>query len=150
MNINWEIKAFEALSALELYRIMQLRNAVFVVEQNCVYQDADDKDQKGWHLCGWDGAVLAAYCRLLPQHVSYTDASIGRVITHANYRGFGLGLQMMKLAIPYLLELFHTATIQIGAQQYLEKFYQSLGFATISDPYLEDGIPHILMRYENP
>jgi ElaA protein len=150
MHIKWETIAFENLTPTALYSIMQLRNSVFVVEQNCVYQDADDKDQKSWHFCGWDGPVLAAYCRLLPPGVAFGHASIGRVITHPQYRSFGLGRQMMQQAMPDIMRRSQSAAIQIGAQQYLQKFYESLGFVAISEPYLEDGIPHLLMLFCNP
>lgn len=146
MELNWIMKKFEELTPVELYAIMQLRNEVFVVEQNCVYQDADNKDFKSYHFTGWDGNILVAYTRLLPQGVSYTDASsIGRVVSSPKYRGTGAGRQLMQLSINHTFSLFNCNTIRIGAQLYLKKFYESLGFTQSSDMYLEDNIPHIEM-----
>lgn len=147
-EITWGLKKMEELSAHELYQILQVRSEVFVVEQNCVYLDADGKDEKGYHFCGWMGQDLAAYCRLLPEGVSYSDAaSIGRVLTNERYRNIGAGKILMKKAIQITYELFPTSSIKIGAQLYLLKFYSELGFKQISDTYLEDGIPHIEMLY---
>ncbi len=145
MELNWTLKKFEALSPAELYAIMQLRNEVFVVEQNCVYQDADNKDLKSFHYMGWDGSTLVAYTRLLPPGVSYPEASIGRVVNSPRYRGIGAGRQLMQLSISHTLTLFSCTQIKIGAQLYLKKFYESLGFVQCSDTYLEDNIPHIEM-----
>jgi ElaA protein len=147
--INWKIKKFEELSNDELYQILWLRSKVFVVEQNCVYLDNDFKDQQSFHFCGWssDNSLLA-YLRILPPGLSYTEASIGRVLVNPDYRGKGYGLEMMRLAIIQTLESFGVDAIKIGAQCYLIKFYESLGFAICSDEFLEDGIPHIEMIYK--
>lgn len=147
MKLNWIVKKFEALTPYELYNIMWLRNEVFVVEQNCVYQDADYKDQKGWHLMGVDEeGKLMAYVRLLPVGVSYKkEPSIGRVVTNPAARGTGVGRELMQIAIQQCEELFGKTDIKIGAQYYLYKFYSSLGFEQASDIYLEDGIEHIEM-----
>ena len=145
MQLNWIFKKFNDLSAAELYSIMQLRNEVFVVEQNCVYQDADDKDQLSMHLCGWDGAKLVAYTRIIPQGISYTEASIGRVVTSPAYRNTGAGRQLMKESISRCFSQYDCTAIRIGAQVYLTAFYQSFGFIPCSSGYLEDGIPHIEM-----
>ena len=145
MNLKWIFKDFTELTATELYAVLQLRNEVFVVEQNCVYQDADGKDQKSWHLMGWFGDELAAYTRIIPPGISYDEASIGRVITAPRYRGTGLGIKLMEESIRNTFELFNCTSIKIGAQVYLTKFYQSLGFVQYSSEYLEDGIPHIEM-----
>ena len=153
MKLNWSVKKFEALTPYELYNIMWLRNEVFVVEQNCVYQDADYKDQKGWHLMGVDEkGQLMAYVRLLPVGVSYKkEPSIGRVVTNPAARGTGVGRELMNVAIKQCEELFGKLDIKIGAQYYLLKFYTSLGFKQTSDIYLEDEIEHIEMirNYEN-
>ena len=146
MQLNWIYKSFHLLTVEELYAIMQLRNEVFSVEQNCVYQDADDKDQASFHLAGWDGNKLAAYCRILPAGLSYESPSIGRVVSSPAYRKCGCGQQLMQLAITKTLEQFNHPTITISAQFYLEKFYSHLGFQQISDIYDEDGIPHIKMQ----
>ncbi len=146
MNINWLLKKFDELSAKELYAIMQLRNEVFVVEQNCVYQDADDKDEKCFHFMGWDNNILAAYTRIIPPGVTFIEASIGRVVTSPKNRGLGIGLKLMELSINNCFNLFNTNTIKIGAQLYLKKFYESLGFVQCSPQYLEDNILHIEMQ----
>lgn len=148
MPINWTIKEFNALTAMELYQIMYLRNEVFVVEQNCVYQDADFKDLKAHHLMAWEGEKLLAYCRLLPAGISFTECSIGRVINHPDYRKQGLGKQLMQHAIEKMLQIFNEKNIRIAAQLYLKNFYESLGFKQISETYLEDNIPHIEMMYQ--
>lgn len=146
MKLNWNVKKFDALTPYELYNIMWLRNEVFVVEQNCVYQDADYKDQKGWHLMGADEeGKLMAYVRLLPPGVSYKEPSIGRVVTNPAVRGTGAGRELMNVAITQCEELFGKLDIKIGAQYYLLKFYTSLGFEQTSDIYLEDEIEHIEM-----
>jgi len=145
MQLNWILKKFDQLSLAELYAIMQLRNEVFVVEQNCVYQDADNKDHKSHHFMGWEGSTLVAYTRLLPQGVSYTEASIGRVLSAPKYRGLGVGKELMQRSIDNTYKLFNCNTIKIGAQLYLKKFYESLGFVQCSSEYLEDNIPHIEM-----
>ncbi len=144
--IHWTCKHFNELNTAELYDILELRSKVFVVEQNCVYQDMDYKDQQSWHLMGISNNQLVAYVRIIPPGISYEDSSIGRVITHPYYRKKGYGIAMMQLAIKTTLEKFNVNIIRIGAQCYLLDFYQSLGFVVCSDEYLEDGIPHIEMR----
>ena len=146
MKLNWIVKKFDALTPYELYNIMWLRNEVFVVEQNCVYQDADYKDQKGWHLMGVDEhGKLMAYVRLLPPGVSYKEPSIGRVVTNPVARGKGAGRELMHEAIHQCGQLFGKLDIKIGAQFYLVDFYSSLGFKQTSEIYLEDNIEHIEM-----
>lgn len=145
MVLTWIFKNFDELTTSELYAIMQLRNDVFVVEQNCIYQDADGKDQHSWHLCGWNKNELVAYTRIIPQGISYTEASIGRVVTAASHRRTGIGSKLMKESIDRAFNRFSCTSIRIGAQVYLTSFYQSLGFVPCSNEYLEDGIPHIEM-----
>jgi len=145
MQLDWILKKFEELTSTELYAILQLRNEVFVVEQNCPYQDADDKDQKSLHFMGWAGDTLAAYTRIIPQGISYTQSSIGRVVTSPKYRKSGLGKILMQLSIDNTLQQFNCSEIKIGAQLYLKKFYENLGFTQCSGVYLEDNIPHIEM-----
>ena len=145
MQLHWIIKKFDELTPAELYAIIQLRNEVFVVEQNCVYQDADNKDQKCFHFMGWGGATLVAYTRIIPQGISYTEASIGRVVSSPKYRGTGAGRELMQRSIDNTFKLFNCSSIKIGAQLYLKKFYETLGFVQSSDQYLEDNIPHIEM-----
>jgi ElaA protein len=145
MELNWVLKKFTDLTAAELYAVMQLRNEVFVMEQNCVYQDADNNDQPSLHFMGWNGAILAAYTRIIPPGITFEQASIGRVVTSPKYRGTGAGRQLMELSISNTFSQFNCAEIKIGAQLYLKKFYESLGFVPCSDTYLEDNIPHIKM-----
>ncbi|MFT3843761.1 MAG: GNAT family N-acetyltransferase [Lacibacter sp.] len=145
-QLNWQLKKFEELTPYELYEIIWLRNEVFVVEQNCVFQDADHKDEKGWHLMGWNNEKkLTAYCRLLPAGVSYSYVSIGRVVTNPAERNTGAGRELMQQAIAFCENLFGKSDIKIGAQYYLKDFYGSLGFTQTSEIYLEDGIEHIEM-----
>jgi ElaA protein len=144
-NINWTCKTFNDLTPLELYKIIQLRNEVFVVEQNCVFQDADGMDLKSMHFMAWSGEDLAAYTRLFNNGITYQQASIGRVITSPRFRGTGLGKQLMANSIQQLFQLYGTQPIQIGAQLYLKKFYESFGFQAIGAIYDEDGIDHIHM-----
>ena len=145
MQIRWVLKKFDDLSPHELYAILQLRNEVFVVEQNCVFQDADDKDQGAYHLSGYADTKLVAYTRLVPPKYIYNEASIGRVVTSPSVRGTGAGKDLMEQSIQNIYNLYGSRPIKIGAQLYLKKFYEGFGFQQISDPYLEDGIPHIHM-----
>ena len=145
--IEWTCKTFKELTVHELYAILQLRNEVFVLEQNCPYQDADNKDQKSWHFCGWLGETLVAYVRLLPPGVSFTETSIGRVVTSPAHRKGGFGRLLMQNAIEQSGLIFGKQNIRIGAQLYLRKFYESLGFKQCSNMYLEDNIEHIEMMY---
>lgn len=145
-DVSYSLKSFPELSTSELYAILQLRAEVFVVEQNCPYQDLDGKDQKSFHLLGWKNNELVAYCRLLPPVVSYpTAASIGRVVNSSSVRGQGVGKELMLKAIEHCRVLFPGEPITISAQHYLLRFYQELGFREQGDVYLEDDIPHIEM-----
>lgn len=149
MELTWTHNAFYKLGPGDIYDILKLRSEVFVVEQNCVYLDADDKDQQAFHLCGYSGAKLIAYARLLPPGVSYEGkSSIGRVVTSPSFRKSGAGKILMQKAIDITLSLFPKTPIKIGAQLYLLDFYSSFGFQSIGEPYLEDGIPHIEMVLE--
>lgn len=143
--MNWLLKKFEDLTPFELYAIIQLRNEVFIVEQNCIYQDADNKDKFAYHLMGRNDDMLIAYTRLLPPGISYTEPSIGRVVTSPKARGTGLGRELMLKSIEEVYKLFGKQSIRIGAQLYLKAFYSSLGFLHTGEIYLEDGIEHIEM-----
>ncbi len=145
MPIEWTTKHFTELTPHQLYAALQLRNEVFVVEQSCVFQDADNKDKESYHLLGYDDSVLVAYTRLVPPGIIYTEASIGRVVTSPLVRRTGAGKQLMQESIRQTHQLFGAVPIKIGAQLYLKKFYESFGFIQDSDTYLEDGIPHIYM-----
>jgi ElaA protein len=145
MNIHWYSKPFNDLSAMELYKILQLRNEVFVVEQNCVFQDADDKDEGCLHFTGFANNDLVAYTRLAPPKYIYQEASIGRVVTSPTYRNKGLGRELMQHSIQLCKKYFGDGDIKIGAQYHLVKFYESLGFKIIGEKYDEDGIEHVHM-----
>jgi ElaA protein len=145
MNSTWILKKFDDLSLHELYAILRLRSEVFVVEQNCVFQDMDNKDQSGYHLMRWENNTLIAYTRLVPAGVSYEFPSIGRVVTSQSARGSGIGKLLMEKSIEELEKLFGKATIKIGAQLYLREFYNTFGFKQSGDIYDEDGIDHIEM-----
>lgn len=150
MPVNWICKSFSDLTPQELYAILQLRNEVFVVEQNCPYQDADNKDAGAFHFMGWGDSKLIAYTRLLPLGLSFQNASIGRVVTSPSARGAGIGRELMQRSIEQLYTLFGIVPIEIGAQLYLKKFYESLGFIQSGEMYLEDGIEHIEMILQGP
>jgi ElaA protein len=145
MNITHTIKAFKNLHVDELYELLRLRSEVFVVEQNCVFLDADNKDQHCHHVLLYAEDELAAYSRIVPAGISYPELSIGRVITAPKFRGTGLGKVVMELAINACRELFSEGDIRIGAQTYALPFYQSLGFVPDGEVYDEDGIEHIEM-----
>jgi ElaA protein len=145
MQINWYCKKFDALSPSELYALIRLRNEVFVVEQNCVFQDADNKDQYCYHVMGWHQNQLLAGSRIVPPKISYSESSIGRVVTSPSARKSGTGRALMQFSINELRLLFGNIPIKIGAQMYLKIFYESFGFVQSSDIYLEDDILHIEM-----
>lgn len=144
--LTWRCLAFDELTGPELYKILAARAEVFVVEQNCPYQDLDYHDQQGWHLLGeTDSGETAAYLRILPPGEKYAEAAIGRVLTGAYFRGAGIGRVLMREGIAHCQKLFPSVGIRISAQAHLKKFYGSLGFQTVSEVYEEDGIPHIEM-----
>ncbi len=143
--IRFECRKFSELTPHQLYEIIYLRNEVFVVEQNCVFQDADHKDQDAFHLMAFIDDDLAGYTRLLPKELSYDEMSIGRVVTSPKYRRTGIGKKLMEASINKCHELFGEGAIKIGAQLYLKHFYESFGFKQEGEGYLEDGIPHIYM-----
>lgn len=148
-ELRWVRKPFSDLTPAELYEAIWLRNEVFVVEQNCVFQDADNKDQHCQHLLGYIESDLAAYARLVPKGISYPDKiSIGRVVSSPAYRRVGAGKALMDKAIQSCIEVFGEQPIKIGAQLYLKKFYERFGFTQSSEVYDEDGIPHISMIRE--
>ncbi|MCG9899534.1 MAG: GNAT family N-acetyltransferase [Hydrotalea sp.] len=140
-----KIAHFDALSPKELYDIIQLRNEVFVVEQQCIFQDADGKDPKCYHLMMYEDDQLVAYARLVPAGLAFEHMSIGRVISNPAFRRQNYGRKLMEKAIQHCEHIFGDGPIQIGAQLYLQKFYESFGFKVCSDVYDEDGIDHIEM-----
>ena len=144
--INWQCKPFSELTTEELYKIIQLRIEVFVIEQNCPYQDCDGKDLQAYHCMAWDDDQLVAYTRLLPPGVSYpNEASIGRVLTSAAARGHNLGKELMTRSINEIQTLFGKIPIKISAQLYLKLFYESFSFVQKGEVYQEDGIDHVAM-----
>lgn len=145
--ITWQCKTFSELSNEEIYKILQLRNEVFVVEQNCAYQDCDNKDLNAFHLTVWERDNLVAYTRLLPPGYSYPAvASIGRVCVAFSSRGKNLGKLLMSKSIEQVYHLFGNVPIKISAQLYLKHFYESFSFVQNGSVYLEDGIEHISME----
>jgi ElaA protein len=145
-QIFWSIKAFSELSVTELYDIFRLRMEVFVVEQNCPYQDADGKDQYASHLMGRNvDEELIAYARIFPCGITFDEVSIGRVITSGKARSTGAGKMLMEKAITLSRLIYGNQPVRIGAQSYLIKFYKSFGFEVVSEEYLEDNIPHVEM-----
>lgn len=148
-RIRWQWGKLAELSPEELYAALALRQRVFVVEQNCAYQDADGSDEAAWHLLGWAGGdrTLIAYARIFEPGVKYAEASIGRVVTAPEVRGEGLGRLLMKEAMRRCEAVNPGSAIRLGAQMRLEKFYAELGFRRVSEPYVEDGIDHVEMLW---
>jgi ElaA protein len=147
--IEWQWSSFADLTAAQLYDMLALRQQVFVLEQTCLYPDIDGLDTGAWHLLGWrtvDGKrELAATLRCLAPGARYDEMSLGRVVTSRSTRGSGLGRELVARGIEHAVRLHPGHAIRIGAQAHLEKFYASFGFATVSEPYDEDGILHIDM-----
>ncbi|MDX5417712.1 MAG: GNAT family N-acetyltransferase [Hymenobacteraceae bacterium] len=147
MALTKIIKAFHELTPSELYDMLRLRSEVFVVEQNCVFPDMDDKDQLCQHILFYnEEQVLVATARLVPKGISYPDMmSIGRIVTSQLVRGTGVGKELVEMGIEECYRLFGKEPIRIGAQLYAKKFYESFGFEQSSEVYDEDGIDHIKM-----
>jgi ElaA protein len=149
---DWQWRSFAELSTTELYAMLAARQDVFILEQQCFYPDFDGLDQDAHHLLAWvtvDGKrQLGAYLRCLAPGVKYTEMSLGRVLTTKAARGTGIGRELIAQGIAHAQRLHPGHSIRIGAQQYLEKFYTSFGFKTISAPYDEDGIMHVDMLRE--
>lgn len=143
--ISWSIDSFDKLNVQKLYSILHLRSEVFVVEQEAIYLDTDNKDQKAIHLQGYINNDLVAYCRLFKSGDYFDTASIGRVVVPLKYRKLNYGHQLLDKAIDLQINLLEENLIKISAQFHLKKFYESHGFQQISDIYQEDGIPHIRM-----
>lgn len=145
MSLDIKIKSFEALTTHELYDMLQLRSEVFVVEQNCVYQDIDGKDEKSLHVLGFKGDKLVAYTRIFKPGFYFEKASIGRVVVAKSERNHQYGYQIMEASIEAIQTHFSESVIKISAQLYLKEFYSQLGFKAVGASYLEDDIPHIAM-----
>ncbi|MES2627937.1 MAG: GNAT family N-acetyltransferase [Bacteroidota bacterium] len=147
-SLTWELTSFNQLTLTKLYNYLALRSEVFIVEQNCPYQDLDGMDERSMHLIAYDGELPVACARLFAPGDCYTEACIGRVITKPSHRSLKIGHELMKRAIAFCEQEYDHSLILISAQAYLEKFYESHGFLRVSDIYLEDNIPHIKMLRE--
>jgi ElaA protein len=145
MKLEFKWSRLASLTALELYEIIKARESVFVVEQNCPYQETDDLDLHAWHLSALVNGELAAYARVIEPGIKNSQPSIGRVMTLKNFRGLGIGRNLMEEAIHFTEQTFPAYDIKISAQVYLQNFYESLGFYSFGEPYDEDGISHIDM-----
>lgn len=148
-QLTWQFKRFDDLPIRDWYVVSAERIDVFVIEQNCPFQENDGADLQSWHLLGWDESSgarkLAAYCRLVDPGVKYAEPSLGRVVTPRAYRLKGLGRVLLAEALKRHEQLYPGIANKIGAQQRLEKFYTEFGYVTSSDMYMEDGIPHVEM-----
>lgn len=140
--MDWILKKFDELTVNELYEILKLRVEVFVVEQNCVYQDLDDKDHSAWHLFLRQDNEIIAVLRILPEKIAYEEMAIGRVVVKKSHRGQGISKEMMKIAMNFILNDLGKDKIRLSGQAYLTDFYMELGFKKVSEMYLEDGIEH--------
>ena len=149
-SLDWKLMALNQMTVPQLYEMLQLRTEVFVVEQNCVFQDMDGADDQAVHLLGsqnipGQGEQLVAYARLFPAGVKFAEASIGRVVTRGSARGAGLGHVLIQQAIAAVHSLWGEQAIRIGAQAQLKSFYSQQGFVDVGVPYVEDGIDHLEM-----
>ncbi|OZG72948.1 GNAT family N-acetyltransferase [Hahella sp. CCB-MM4] len=153
---EWKFKAFDELSVEELYEILRVRQQVFIIEQNCIYPDIDKLDKGSWHLFAVkkdegagldisDSPKIHAYLRVVPPGHLYEQPSFGRVLTTEDARGTGAGKMLIKKTVELMGEMYPNQPIKISAQLYLERFYTGFGFNAVSEPYDEDGIPHIDM-----
>lgn len=148
MKLHWVLEDWKSMPLDRWYRISRLRCAVFVVEQNCPYQDFDEKDFRSHHLWAEDATgEVHAYLRVVAPGVSYNEVSIGRVVTSHTMRGNGLGKELMQRGMAAVSEEYGRVPVRISAQHYLTRFYESFGFISVGEPYLEDDIPHIEMLY---
>jgi ElaA protein len=148
-DLTWQWSRFDELTPRDLYEVVRLREAVFIVEQNCPYPDADGRDPHAWHLLGWiyedEAKKLVAYARLFPPGVRYDECSIGRIVSAPEVRGAGFGRALLDEGLRRLESLAPGQRIKIAAQRRLENFYKEYGFNTVSGPYEEDGIIHVDM-----
>ena len=146
VTMKWKhVKKFNSLTASDIYKILKLRQDIFIIEQDCIYEDIDNLDKFSEHLMLFDGETLAAYSRIVSPGKKFEDYSIGRIIVEKEYRGKNLGREIVKKSLSILKER-NTDIVRIEAQEYLLDFYTSLGFQAISDSYPVDGIPHIEMK----
>ena len=145
MEIIWQTKSFEELTVQELYGLLRLREQVFIIEQNCIYPDIDNKDPKAIHVLGIANDKIISYARIFKPGDYFDTASIGRVVTDKSFRNQKVGYALMQKSIAAVEQFFNETAITISAQQYLTGFYESLGFVQVGEGYLEDDIPHIKM-----
>jgi|SRR5690606_11446732 len=145
MEIIWQTKSFEELTVQELYGLLRLREQVFIIEQDCIYPDIDNKDHKAIHVLGIANDKIISYARIFKPGDYFDTASIGRVVTDISFRNQKVGYALMQKSIAAVEQFFNETTITISAQQYLTGFYESLGFVQVGEGYLEDDIPHIKM-----
>lgn len=143
---KWKICSYDDLSKQELHQIMILRQKVFVVEQDCPYQDADSKDFNSHHLMGFDeNKQIIAYLRIVAPDISYQEVSLGRIVTDIDERGTGLGIELMKTGLQFTESIYGKVDVRISAQTYLVSFYEKFNFVSTGNEYLEDNIPHTEM-----
>lgn len=147
-GLVWKIKNFSELTTEELYKILSIRQEVFVVEQECYYLDADHYDQQALHLWAEDNGEILAYLRIFPENIKYKEASIGRVLTSLSARGKNLGKTLVGFSLQIIFNQLRTESIRISAQDYLIQFYSNFGFVDTGKKYLEDDIPHTEMLLE--
>ena len=147
-QITWTVLHFNDLSVKQLFDVLQLRNKIFIVEQDCPYLDVDEKDPKSFHVLGVDQQQkLIATSRVLPPGVSYSEVSIGRVAVAIESRGTGIGDELNRMSMKFIRDYYGDVPIRLSAQKHLSKYYNKHGFKVVSDPYDEDGIPHVEMLY---
>lgn len=143
---KWKVSTFDDLSKIELYNLLVLRQEVFIVEQNCPYQDADSKDFNSHHLMGFDeNKQIIAYLRIVAPDISYQEVSFGRIVTDIDERGTGLGIELMKTGLQFTESIYGKVDVRISAQTYLVSFYEKFNFISTGNEYLEDNIPHTEM-----
>lgn len=147
-KITWSVLQFNDLSVKQLFDVLQLRNQIFIVEQNCPYLDVDEKDPKSFHVLGINQyQKLIATSRILPPGVSYSETSIGRVAVATGSRGTGIGDELNQVSMKFIRDYYGEVPIRLSAQKHLSNYYNKHGFKVVSDPYDEDGIPHVEMLY---
>jgi ElaA protein len=149
MKQQWFLKTFQELQPMELYNILRLRSSIFVIDQQCIFEEIDGKDiDQCYHLFNWADDVIVAYARIFPPHIVYQECCIGRICTSLHHRGKGLGRKLVEEALRQSGILFPEAPIKIAAQYYLLQFYESFGFRAVGERFLEDNIEHIYMVKE--
>ncbi len=153
--LTWQCVTLPELSATELHAVLALRQAVFIIEQRCVYPDIDNADLTAFHLLGWEDSIgssettehrLITYLRVLPPHAKHADCALGRILTALDMRGCGVGRLLLTEGLRRTTDLFPGIPIRISAQLRLQRFYEEFGFVRVSAPYDEDGIEHVDMR----